>query len=742
MLRKATPGQPATSRNTMDIRMFNDIHYFGLVSQKVCVIENKFPTGKGKYEYINVGWYSAEYEHMSQIPCIVQPKSYTVTTPFNKRGRQTIIKIFGNTFMMFEGYMARQTMPIEVTQKRQAIMFETLDDRMDRSLSVVENASTKFFSVEGMLLLFWQLRYIDSTTGEECIMGEIPDITSLSDVDVHNYMRVHLLNGTSDSVQYFDREIAKVSFSPARSVVLTSFYDINETSFVNKMSLVVDKIAYNDSFIVSKRQLPHSEVTPTSGYCLPDGTEYVVWRRNNLSTENSFANSGLCVDLMNKLLDNNVELFPVKPFIFSHHADGNHFMVVYHHNVYMPKCKIKCLTTTTLSIMKQASRALDDYAYYGSPGSYRVVKTMEHFRYLYQVHQYIRYLDDAKIDVTLEIRALCILQAAVLLAFARPERRFDAVYKVLDSFCDTRIATDSDLISMSQRTSSEVYVKRSKCDGETYFGRVRTYNGGKYAIWNDYMSTDGLRLVNNADIRMAKLLPQLFEVSEPTLLMIEVVCKISENFEHLTSVSRSINMSSPYDMERDEQVMAFADNATIIMDELAVERSPLSAGHRRKITLSPTRQTQRIDLVDEDCNFIDETDVMRKIKPTPSMARPMSFWAKQQRQIVAEQVKSDKVGNEIVIDKRFVQNTLRPKCKVTEQQLRAAEIIRNALAKPQDEGPCPQMVAAWTELPVPDEDGDIFYNSSDELASDNAKTSASENEPSEDEALYERIKWL
>jgi hypothetical protein len=720
--------------------MFNDIHYFGLVSSKVCVIENKFPTGKGKYEYINVGWYSTNYEHMSQIPCIVSSNTYSVTTPFNKRGRQTVIKVFGNVFMMFEGYMTRQTMPAEVMAKRAAIMFDTLDQRMDRSLSVVENASTKFFSVEGMLLLFWQLRYFDCTTSEECLMGEIPDITSLSDVDVHNYMRVHLLNSNSNTMPYFDREIAKVAFSPARSVVLSSFYDINETSFVNQMSYVVDKVAHSDGYIVSKRQLPFSEVTPASGYCLPDGAEYVVWRRNSRSTEGNFVNTMLCKELMDKLLERNVELFPVKPFVFSHHAEGNHFMAVYHFNVYMPKCKITCLTSTTLSIMKQASRALDDYAYFGSPGSYRVIKTLEHFRYLFQVHQYVRYLEDAHIDVTMEKRALSILQAAVLLSFAKPERRLKQVYDVLDSFCDSRLASDSDLISMSMRTGSDVFVKRSKCDGELYYGRVRTYNGGKYAAWNDYMSVGGIPILNSTDIRMAKLLPQIFEVSESTLQMIDIVCASSRNDNNLATTSRRIGMASPYAVDHCGETMAYADNAVIIVDEQPVAYSPLTAGHRRKTAPMPLPVSRRVDLVDENCDFIDETNIMKVVKVPDTMAKPMSYWATQQRRIVADQLKDERIKRNNLSQAELMRGTARPKVKSAMPSAQQSNISKILLAARAENMPCPIMVAKWTDVTdvtLPDDDGDVFYESSDGFNSDSTVSASAQ----EDE-LMERIKRL
>jgi hypothetical protein len=620
-----TPGKPAVSGDILDIRAFDDYRYYSLISDKYNVVENRFGSGKDKYGAVIVTWYS-DFKNMTEIPCIIDVERPSVTAPFNRRGRMKQIKIFGNQFHMFSGYLEKQGFSADVTFKRRTILYSTMDERMDRQGVTVENASTKFFSVEGMLFLFWQLRFVDSESGDEMLMGSIPGICSLSDVDVHCYMRTHLVNSDIDTVAYFNPEIAKVTFSPARSVVLVGFYEVNECSFVTTPSFVLDKIAFNSDFIVSHRSLPHKDITPETGYCLPDGYEFVVWRRGVNSTENEFMRSDVNSQIVNLLLETNVEMHAIKPFAFSHHQDGNHFMVVYYIMLELPQCDIKRLSSITLLIMKQASRALDDYAYYSSPNTYRVVKTMEHFRFIFQMMQYLTYVKKQGYTVFEELQALSILQAAVLLSFAKPLNQHRQVYEILDKFCDLQQASPGQLASLDINVSSKILFKRSKSDGRVRYGRSRYINDGKYAVWNWYMSQPSIGMLYSSDNRMMYVLSNIFIASPATLQMIGCVTSVDAYVENIDAVSRQIGLPTPYAVGIHTGVCAYADNATVVVNE---HDGVLLRGHRRLLRQRDLPKSSRAVLVDEDEPSVACSS--KDIVMTPAKTKSISFFQQSER---------------------------------------------------------------------------------------------------------------
>lgn len=666
-----TPGEPAKSGDIFDIRAFDDYRYYGIISEKYNVLENSFGSGKHKYGLIVITWYS-ESKNMTEIPCIIETNRPSVTAPFNRRGPMKQVKIFGNQFSMFSGYMIKQSFSDEVMFKRRSILYATMDERMDRHAAIVENASTKFFSVEGMLLLFWQLRYVDAETGEEELMGSIPDITSLSDVDVHCYMRTHLLNADPDTVAYFRPDIAKVTFSPARSIVLVGFYDLNECSFVDSPSFVLDKIAFNSDFIVSHRALPFKTVTPETGYCLPDGYEFVVWRRSVHASESEFMKSDVHVQLVNALLEDNNEMHPLKPFVFSHHHDGNHFMVVYYIIIGLPNCEIVRLSTITLLIMKQASRALDDYAYFSSPNTYRVVKTMEHFRFLFQMMQYLAYVKAQGYVVDREMQALSIMQAAVLLSFAKPMNAHKHLYNILDSFCDVQQASANQLIELGIHANTKILFKRSKSDGRVRYGKARSINNGKYGAWNAYMNGPDVGMLYSTNARMMYVLSNIFIASPSTLQMIDCVCTADNHIDTVNIVSRQIGMPSPYYSGSNELSYAYADNATVVVNE---HDGVLLRGHRRLLNQRALPKLPRAMLVDEDESSVasSSTDVMTQaMKP-----KTISFWKQKlmQDRAAAERAKMVAAAEATQVTEPEVETVAEPAVEVVEPITTHVEVV-------------------------------------------------------------------
>jgi hypothetical protein len=271
--------------------------------------------------------------------------------------------------------------------------------------------------------------------------------------------------------------------------------------------------------------------------------------------------------------------------------------------------------------MKQASRALDDYAYFSSPNTYRVVKTMEHFRFLFQMMQYLAYVKAQGYSVDREMQALSIMQAAVLLSFARPMNAHKHLYNILDSFCDVQPANANQLIELGIHANTKILFKRSKSDGRVRYGKARSINNGKYGAWNAYMSGPSVGMLYSTNARMMYVLSNIFIAAPATLQMIDCVCTADNHIDDVNVVSRQIGMPSPYYGGSPELSYAYADNATVVVDE---HDGILLRGHRRLLTQRALPKLPRATLVDEDDSPVasSSTDVMTQaMKP-----KTVSFW--------------------------------------------------------------------------------------------------------------------
>jgi capsular polysaccharide biosynthesis protein len=125
------------------------------------------------------------------------------------------------------------------------------------------------------------------------------------------------------------------------------------------------------------------------------------------------------------------------------------------------------------------------------------------------------------------------------------------------------------------------------------------------------------------------------------------------------------------------------------------------------------------------------------VKVPDTMAKPMSYWATQQRRIVADQLKDERIKRNNLSQAELMRGTARPKVKSSMPPAQQSNISKILLAARAENMPCPRMVAQWTDVTLPDDDGDVFYESSDGFNSDSTvSVSAKEDE------LMERIKRL